>query len=90
MARARYRPKDLNGIFDDLEKADDRAFIAVSGALVESALENTILRRLRSPSTDQERNVFFHDSGILRTFGEKIWLAFFLKIIGPRSRRDII
>jgi hypothetical protein len=89
MARARYRPKDLDRIFDDLERADDRAFIAVAGALVENALESTIIGRLRAPSTEQEQNVFFHDSGIIRTFGEKIWLAFFLKIIGPRTRRDI-
>jgi hypothetical protein len=89
MARTRYRPKDLERIFGELEDADARAAIAVGGSLVEHALETTILCRLREPTTDPERDVFFHDSGIIRTFSEKIWLAFFLRVIGPLTRRDV-
>jgi hypothetical protein len=89
MARNRYQPKDLTPIFEGLEKADDRAIIAISGSMVEHALETAISCRLREPSTKEERDVFFHDGGIIRTFSEKIWIAFFLKIIGPSTRRDI-
>jgi hypothetical protein len=39
MATSRYEPKDLGAIFDHLKKADDRVVIAISGSLLEYALE---------------------------------------------------
>jgi hypothetical protein len=33
--------------------------------------------------------VLFAENGILGTLSEKIWAAYFLKIIGPQVRRDI-
>jgi hypothetical protein len=61
----------------------------VGGAYVEYALEEVILSRLRAPDTAAEEKIFFHDKGIMGSFFEKIWMAYFLKIIGPQTRRDL-
>jgi hypothetical protein len=85
----RYEPKDLEIILQEIEAEGDRAAIAVAGSLVDHALEIAISCRLRAPSDNKEENVLFNDNGILGTFSEKIWAAYFLKIIGPEARRDI-
>jgi hypothetical protein len=86
---ARYRPKWIEAAFSELDSENDRAVISVGGAYVEYALEEAILSRLRPPADDSESKIFFHDNGIIGTFFEKIWLAYFLKIIGPITRRDL-
>ncbi len=47
------------------------------------------MSRLREPTTETEKNIFFHDKGVIGSFFEKIWMAYFLKIIGPETRRDL-
>lgn len=88
MAR-RYTPKMADDLFEELKSESDRAAIAVAGSLVEYALEEAILSRLRVPQTQGEADVLFRDQGILGTFYEKIWAAYFLKVIGPQVRRDL-
>src|ERR1700733_2668157 len=73
----------------ELNSASDRAVISVGGAYVEYALEEAILSRLRVPETETELKMFFHDKGIIGTFFEKIWIAYFLKVIGPQTRHDL-
>jgi hypothetical protein len=85
----RYEPKDLDQILVELSGVSDRAAISVGGSLLEHALELAIASRLREPRTKTEANVLFAENGILGTFSEKIWAAYFLKIIGPQVRRDI-
>jgi hypothetical protein len=85
----RYEPKDIDQILAELRGESDRAAISVGGSLLEYALELAIASRLREPRTMTEANVLFNDNGILGTFSEKIWAAYFLKVIGPQSRRDI-
>jgi DNA-binding MltR family transcriptional regulator len=85
----RYDPVDVQQAFAQLSEENDRAVILVGGALLENALEQAILSRLREPQTKAERDVLFSERGILGTFSEKITAAYFLKIIGPSVRRDI-
>ena len=87
----RYEPKDVDLIFRGLNNANesDRAVIAVAASLVEFALEQVIAVRLRAPSGKTEMEKLFTQNGILGTFSEKIWAAYFLKIVGPTARRDI-
>ena len=73
----------------ELNSASDRAVISVGGAYVEYALEEAILSRVRVPETETELKMFFHDKGIIGTFFEKIWIAYFLKVIGPQTRHDL-
>jgi DNA-binding MltR family transcriptional regulator len=88
MAR-QYDPADVVEAFKQLAGENDRAVILVGGAMLENALEKAILSRLREPQTSTEDDVLFSERGILSTFSQKIWAAYFLKIIGPSVRRDI-
>lgn len=89
MARVRP-PKNANALFAELEGENDRAAILVGGTALEHALELAIEGRLREPQTDGEHRILFNEpEGILGTFSQKIWAAYFLKIIGPTVRQDI-
>jgi len=83
-----YEAADIQQAFDQLADENDRAVILVGSALLEDALEQVILSRLREPQKT-ERHMLFSERGILKTFAEKTIAAYFLKIIGPVTRRDI-
>ena len=85
-----YDPADVGEAFKQLAGENDRAVIFVGGALLENALEQAILSRLREPQTNAEGDILFSERGILNTFSQKIWAAYFLKIIGPSVREILI
>jgi hypothetical protein len=85
----RYEPTDMERIFGELDGESDRAAISVGSSLMEYALEEVIRLRLRKPKNGREENILFADNGIAGSFSEKIWLAYFLGVIGPETRRDI-
>lgn len=85
----RYRPEDLDAIQQELQGASARATIAVAGSLLEAVLEETLAAHFRPPANKIEEGLMFSDMGLLGSFNEKIWMAYFMKIIGPRTRRDL-
>ena len=85
----KYEPKDLEAIFKEIEGENPRAAILVCGALVENALEWAIGAHLRKPETDTEKSALFPDNGILGSFSEKIWGAYFMCIIGRTVRHNL-
>jgi hypothetical protein len=85
---ARYVPKDYDAVFAELDGISDRAAILVAGSLLDHALSEAIMSRLREPPTDDDWQELFDDGGMLGTFSQKIMAAYFLKIIGPGVRRD--
>jgi hypothetical protein len=85
----RHIPKDYDAVFAELEDASDRAVILVAGSLLDHALSEAIMSRLREPPTHDEWQELFDDGGVLNTFSQKIMAAYFLKIIGPQTRRDL-
>lgn len=85
----KYKPENLSRIFRELKKGSARSLILVGGSLVESALEYAIGVRLVAPRTNAEKEALFGEKGIGSTFSEKIWLGYFLKVIGRRTRHDI-
>lgn len=85
----RYAPKDIDEIFMELMGQSDRAAISVGGSMVEYALEQCIKSQLRLPQDKKDEAVLFVDNGIIGTFYEKIWVAYFLRLIGPITRRDL-
>jgi len=87
--RKRYEPKDLDKVFDELENANPRAIITVGGSLLEYAVEKCVESRFREPQTKEESSLLFSESGLLGTFSEKILIAYFLKLIGPQTKRDL-
>jgi hypothetical protein len=79
----RYVPKDMEPIFEELSSANDRATISVWASLLEYSLEECIAARLRGPENETEKSLLFSEQGgIIGTFFEKIWMAYFLKIVG--------
>ena len=87
--RTRYAPQDMNLILAELAGENDRAAITVGGSLVEHALELLLASRLRQPANKTEASFLFSDPGILGTFWEKIWAAYFMGLIGPGARREL-
>jgi hypothetical protein len=85
----RYEPKDLDVIFKELAGESARATITVSGSLLEHTLEGAIRTALRDPANANEEGMLFSEMGLIGTFYEKVWLAYFLHIIGPATRRDM-
>jgi DNA-binding MltR family transcriptional regulator len=85
----RYIPKDYDAVFAELEDASDRAVILVAASLLDHALAETIMTRLREPPTNEGWEELFKDGGPLHTFSQKIMIAYFLKIVGPLARRDL-
>jgi hypothetical protein len=87
--RKRYTPQDLSLIIDELSGENARAVITVGGAIVEHALEKLLESRLREPGNKTEASLLFSDQGILGTFWQKIWGAYFMRLIGPSARREL-
>ena len=86
---SRSQPKDFDAAFAELDGENDRAVILVGASILEYALERAIASRLREPETQADLDVMFAERGFLGTLNEKIWAAYFLKIIGPSTRRDL-
>jgi DNA-binding MltR family transcriptional regulator len=84
----RYEPGDMDAIFTELDGDSDRAAISVGGSLLEHAIETCVRAQLRDAETKPEREALVSDAGIIGSFYRKIWLAYFLKIIGPKTRQD--
>jgi hypothetical protein len=87
--RTRYEPADMEAILREMAGESDRAAITVGGALVEHTLELLIKTKLRSPQNNTEAGYLFSDTGILGTFWQKIWAAYFLQLIGPSARKEL-
>ena len=85
----RYQPEDLDIILRELQGSSARATVTVMGAIVEHGLELAIESYLRKPANKEETAVLFRDPGLLGSFYEKIWAAYFLGFIGPMTRRDL-
>jgi hypothetical protein len=85
----RYRPIDLDPIFDQLRNSEPRVAITIGGSMLGYGLECAIGVLLREPSTRTEKDALFSDSGILGTFSAQIWAAFFLRLIGQKTRHDL-
>jgi hypothetical protein len=87
--RNRYEPQDMSAIIEELSSESARAAITVGGAILEYSLEQLLRSRFRLPVNKTEASYLFSDQGILGTFWEKIWAAYFMKLIGPRARREL-
>lgn len=86
---SKYTERDFESAFGELRNESDRGVIVIGSSLLEHALESAIGMRLREPSDSGETKRLFDESGLFGTFSKKIWAAYFLKIIGTRTRRDL-
>jgi hypothetical protein len=85
----RHIPISLATVLDEAAAETPRAAILVGGSLVEYALTELLQRHLRSPQNAEERQYRPGEREIASTFSEKIWLAYFMGLIGPHARKDL-
>jgi|SRR5208282_4535815 len=85
----RYQPGDFGPISEELKGESARSAIAVAGSLLERALEDLIQTRFEEPKNKTEEGILFSEMGVIGSFNEKIWVAYFLGLIGPDTRRDM-
>jgi DNA-binding MltR family transcriptional regulator len=92
MPMARYEPKDIMNILDELKRENDRAVAIVGSSLVEYGLEQAIKAALRPFDPEKEKpdlDRLFGINGIFSGMSAKVLGAYALQIIGPRTRRDL-
>jgi Domain of unknown function (DUF4145) len=83
-------PENFDQMLHELDGESDRAAILVGTSFMEFALEQAIEGRLREPANGDELDMLFDDrSAIFGTLSNKIWGAYFLKVIGPDTCRDM-
>lgn len=82
-------PNEVAAILKEMQEASPRAAILVGGAMVDHYLTEVLRANLLNPLTAEERLYFPGGRQLLRDFSEKIWMAYFLRLIGPATRRDI-
>jgi hypothetical protein len=85
----RYVPADTLSIINGLVKETDRAAILIGGSWLEWFLEGLIGAVLRAPKSSDELALLFTENGLFGSFSEKINGAYFLKLIGPETRRQL-
>jgi len=85
----RHTPEDFEAIIAEMNEAPPRSAILVGTSLLEHALEDFIQASLRPATSSAERNKLFSVDGILGSFSSKIWMAYFLRLIGPTTRREL-
>jgi hypothetical protein len=84
----RYAPADYKPIIYAIGGEDARAAVLVAQAMIEHQLERVLKANLRQPESKTEEEVLFSDNGLMGSFSEKIWGAYFMKLIGPKTRLD--
>jgi hypothetical protein len=80
--------KELDKIFEELEGRSDRGVIIVGAALLEEVLEDCIASRLLRQKNNKEKEELFGERGCFSTFALKINGAYFLRIIGPETKKN--
>jgi hypothetical protein len=75
--RPRYSQTDIDSAFDQLADASDRAVILVGGSLLEFALEEAILSRIRPLTEDERRKLFAGQGAFLELLPTKYWARIF-------------
>ncbi len=86
-AYCRVRPNEVGEkeVIGNLFDESDRAAIIVAASLLEEALTDAMLKKLRQMSVTQRKNIdLFEQNGLVSGFGQKIDMAFALEIIDKR------
>ena len=85
----RHAPKEMKAIAKEVQKSAPRSSILVGAGLLEHALTEMLQAQMRTPTTAEERQYQPGEGEILSTFSEKIWAAYFLRFIGPKTRQEL-
>jgi hypothetical protein len=71
------------------ENPSDRAVAILFGTLTERNLESLLKKSFRDDLNSDDRSALFGFDGAVGTFSSKIFLAYGLKILGPKTRREL-
>ena len=85
----RYIPRDVAEIQKELEGENDRAAILVGAAMADHGLEQCIKSRLRPAASKTEESMLFTEGGIFGNYKEKVLAAYFMRLIGPLTKKDL-
>lgn len=88
LTKQRVQKRDLQRIATELRSMQDRPAAIVAATLVEDALEDTILSRMRKLTNAEYGDLFLVD-GPLATFSSKIRIASALKLVDKSWTRQI-
>lgn len=89
LTKRRPTREELLELNRKLSKLDDHAASIVAATLVETALEDCILSKLR-PLSAVERAELFDGDGPIATFAAKVKLGYALSLYGPPARDDLM
>jgi DNA-binding MltR family transcriptional regulator len=84
----KFNEGDWEKSFEEIKSESDRAAVIVSSALLENALERSIISRL-IPMSNTHRDLLFEDPGPISTFSAKIKLGFSLGLYGHTAKSDL-
>lgn len=73
----------------EIDGSSPRAAILVGASVLEHYLTELLQAHLRQPENAKEKLYRPGEGQILTDFSDKIWMAYYLKMIGPQTRREI-
>ena len=85
----RHVPRDMRAVLAEMNGSPPRSAILVGQSVLEYALEEFLRVKLRPFESEAERNKVFAFDGILGSFSNKISMAYYFKMIGPATRREL-
>jgi hypothetical protein len=88
-ARANLNFIDLPILEKELFGSNDRATAVMMASVVDMAIQNLLIKRLRSDLKPAERRDLFGERGPLGTFSAKINMAYAVGAIGPIAHADL-
>ena len=83
-----FPTEDLESILRELIDSPPRSSVLTAASLIDYALERLIGSHLRTPSKKNDWELFT-DNGLFGTFSRKIMGAYYMKLIGPNTRREL-
>jgi len=86
---SKFVPKETEAIFKEISEAPPRAAILVAASLLEHYLTELIQADTRPALTKEEKRYVLAGGELLSDFADKIWAAYFLRLIGQTARRDM-
>ena len=88
LSRLRLDPTRINDFLIEVNSGTDRAVAVVWGSLVEDALRDKLVKKMKHLNSDEMTNLF-GSSGPLSTFGGKIMIAHGSNFIDKEQEREL-
>ena len=88
-AKGEFTTADFIAVEREMYDASDRASVVVLATLTEDAIELLLMNNMRGDLSAEDRRLLFGFDGVAGTFSSKVHLAYAMKLIGPKTRREL-